>query len=343
MRGVIRHRILQANLIAQMGIILTGAIVRLTASGLGCPTWPECVPGSITPTSAQTQGWHKYIEYGNRTLTGVLLVVAVATIWAARGQSPLARRLSWATLAGIAAQAVLGGITVLTGLNPLTVAAHFLVSAVLVAASAALLWRASDRAEQPIAVPAILRSGIRLQTALAFIIVTIGTLVTGSGPHAGDSSEVPRLPFDWRTIACRMANVGGAIDGYIESLRYAAERPELPFPAIRQINIGIQQSDELAGDASFWNQLADDDRAPESLRADLTVGADVARAAYARLADTFRSLTDRAPVEGSVQGSVEVQLHGACGRFPRQRTPAIDPAHRRHLGRRKRARGEGHG
>ncbi len=105
---------------------------------------------------------------------------------------------------------------------------------------------------------------------------------------------------DWRTIACRMANVGGAIDGYIESLRYAAERPELPFPAIRQINIGIQQSDELAGDASFWNQLADDDRAPESLRADLTAGADVARAAYARLADTFRSLTDRAPVADGV-------------------------------------------
>ena len=105
---------------------------------------------------------------------------------------------------------------------------------------------------------------------------------------------------DWRTIACRMANVGGAIDGYIESLRYAAERPELPFPAIRQINIGIQQSDELAGDASFWNQLADDDRAPESLRADLTAGADVARAAYARLAVTFRSLTDRAPVADGV-------------------------------------------
>ncbi|QXT62971.1 DUF885 domain-containing protein [Tessaracoccus palaemonis] len=105
---------------------------------------------------------------------------------------------------------------------------------------------------------------------------------------------------DWRTIAGRMANVGGAIDGYIESLRYAAERPELPFPAIRQINIGIQQSDELAGDASFWNQLADDDRAPESLRADLTAGADVARAAYARLADTFRSLTDRAPVADGV-------------------------------------------
>jgi len=105
---------------------------------------------------------------------------------------------------------------------------------------------------------------------------------------------------DWRTIAGRMANVGGAIDGYIESLRYAAERPELPFPAIRQINIGIQQSDELAGDTSFWNQLADDDRAPDSLRVDLKAGADVARAAYARLADTFRSLTDRAPVADGV-------------------------------------------
>lgn len=208
-----------------MGIIVTGAVVRLTASGLGCPTWPECVPGSLTPTSAQTEGWHKYVEYGNRTLTGVLVIVAIATIWAARDSHRLARRLSWATLLGIVAQAVLGGITVLTGLNPLTVAAHFLVSTVLVAAAAILVWRAQDGVAPPVVVPPVIRSTVQAQTALGFLIVVVGTLVTGTGPHAGDSSDVPRLPFDWRTIAWLHADIAilfiGVSVGLMVALRAA--------------------------------------------------------------------------------------------------------------------------
>ena len=123
-----KTRVLQANLVAQTLIVFTGALVRVTSSGLGCPTWPECVPGSITPTSEQTQQWHKYIEFGNRLLTFVLVAVAIATIVAMRGQRQSLRRLSYGSMLGIFAQAILGGISVLTHLNPLVVAAHFLLS-----------------------------------------------------------------------------------------------------------------------------------------------------------------------------------------------------------------------
>ena len=133
--------ILLANLVAEVGIDATGGLVRVTGSGLGCPTWPECVDGSITPTIEQPEGIHKYIEFGNRTLTGVLLVLALATVvvvWrtAPRRAMKVAAGL---VLGGVVGQAVLGGVTVLLGLNPAVVAAHFLVSMGLVAASSYLV------------------------------------------------------------------------------------------------------------------------------------------------------------------------------------------------------------
>ncbi|MEI6405392.1 MAG: COX15/CtaA family protein [Actinomycetes bacterium] len=198
-----QYKVLVANIVAQCGIVVTGAIVRLTSSGLGCPTWPDCVPGSITPTSDQTQAWHKYIEFGNRLLTFVLVVVAILTIVAMRGQRQSLRRMSLATLVGIFAQAVLGGVTVLTGLNPLVVASHFLLSVGLIAIAVTLHWRSHEEGDNNrlpvVAQPIFLAS--RLQTWLALIIIVIGTLVTGTGPHAGDSAKISRLPFDPRMIS----------------------------------------------------------------------------------------------------------------------------------------------
>jgi cytochrome c oxidase assembly protein subunit 15 len=196
-----RLRVLQANLTAQAGIIVTGALVRVTGSGLGCPTWPECVPGSLTPTADQTEQWHKWVEFGNRTLTGVLAIVAVATIVAMRGQRRALLLLSWGTLLGIAGQAVLGGISVLLNLNPYIVAAHFLLSIGLVAVAATLLWRfrSGDRGA-PTVVPAV-AAAIRGHTWLGLSVIVLGTLVTGAGPHAGDSSDVPRIPIDPRVAA----------------------------------------------------------------------------------------------------------------------------------------------
>src|SRR6476659_11505978 len=112
-----------ANLVAEVGIVVTGGLVRVTGSGLGCPTWPQCVDGSVTPTVEQAEGFHKYIEFGNRTLTSVLVVLAAATVlavwrWAPR---PAMKTGAVVVLGGVLAQAVLGGATVRLGLNPATV------------------------------------------------------------------------------------------------------------------------------------------------------------------------------------------------------------------------------
>ena len=198
-------RILIANVVAQVGIVITGGIVRVTASGLGCPTWPECVDGSIAPTSTQTESWHKYVEFGNRLLTFVLLLVAILVILAIRS-AKLNRRdltlLSYGTLGGIFAQAILGGITVLTKLHPLTVAAHFLVSIGLITVAYNLYWRSNETGNKTftLTTPELFRKGTQLHTAIALAVIVVGTLVTGSGPHAGDSGDVERLPFDPRNI-----------------------------------------------------------------------------------------------------------------------------------------------
>ena len=213
-------RVLQANLIAQAGIVVTGALVRLTSSGLGCPTWPECVDGSITPTSEQTQTWHKYIEFGNRTLTFVLVAISLLVIVAVaqhnrdRVSSGLAKRsqlkwLSLGTLLGIFAQAILGGITVLTGLNPISVASHFLLSIGLITVANRLLFRAQEFEDRPIVarVHPALAIGIVVHTYLALLVIILGTIVTGSGPHAGDSADIERLPIDPRLISWLHADV----------------------------------------------------------------------------------------------------------------------------------------
>lgn len=215
-----QHRTLVANLVAQTGIVLTGAIVRLTASGLGCPTWPECVEGSISPTSEQTESWHKYVEFGNRLLTFVLLIIALLAIVAirqhnsARAASGLAKRrplmfLAVGSLAGIFAQAILGGITVLTGLHPLTVAAHFMVSIGLITLAQILLTKAQEPDDAPVVslVPRAFAIGMRVHIWLALSLLAVGTLVTGSGPHAGDSAEIVRLNFDERTISSIHADI----------------------------------------------------------------------------------------------------------------------------------------
>ena len=192
------------NLILEIGIVVTGGLVRLTGSGLGCPTWPECVPGSFIPVAQQAQGFHKLIEFGNRTLTGVVGVAALLVIVAVWRWAPGRRallRISVLPLVGVMLQAVLGGITVRTGLNPAIVAAHFLASMVLVSLSAYLLYRVSegDGAPVPLARKEI-RSLAWVAAALGLVILLLGTVVTGSGPHSGDANT-PRFGFDPRTIS----------------------------------------------------------------------------------------------------------------------------------------------
>ena len=198
------HRVLLVNLILEIGIVVTGGLVRLSGSGLGCPTWPQCVPGSFIPVPYQAQGFHKLIEFGNRSLTSVVGIAAVLVIVAIWRWAPGRRRLLWISalpLAGVLLQAVLGGVTVLTGLNPALVAAHFLASMVLVSLSAYLLYRANEGDGPPVVVVRReIRALARVVAALGAVVLVLGTIVTGSGPHSGDAST-PRFGFDPRTIS----------------------------------------------------------------------------------------------------------------------------------------------
>ena len=210
--GTWTRRIFALNIVAQCAIVVTGALVRLTASGLGCPTWPDCSDGSLIPVARQAEGFHKYIEFGNRMLTFALALIILAALIAAIRHRPRRKvliGLAFLLLAGVAAQAVIGGITVLTGLNPLSVAAHFLVSAGLIAVSVALYERGNESFDGP--KTTLVRKELsvvsRALVALGFVIVVLGTVVTGSGPHSGDSNVVNRLPLDPRVVSWLHADV----------------------------------------------------------------------------------------------------------------------------------------
>ena len=188
----------------QVLIIVSGGVVRLTGSGLGCPTWPQCVPGSYTPVPHQEQGIHKFIEFGNRTLTGVLLVAALLAVIAVFKVAPRRHliRSSIAVLALVALQGVIGGITVLVGLHPATVAIHFLVSAGLVAI-ATHLYLTRDEPDGPrrLVVPQLVQRVALATCVVAAVVLLLGTVVTGSGPHSGDAETPARFGFDPRTIS----------------------------------------------------------------------------------------------------------------------------------------------
>jgi cytochrome c oxidase assembly protein subunit 15 len=189
-----------ASVIANVVIVVTGGAVRLTDSGLGCPTWPKCTDSSLTPT--KQYAIHGLIEFTNRQLTFVLALVAVAT-WLVAMALRRERALATAAALGIPAQAVLGGLTVLTHLNPWLVALHFLLSMAILAVTFVLWWRLRG----------IHATGTPLAGALwltwATVAVTaatlaVGTVVTGSGPHAGDtdaSGKVHRTGLQVSSVA----------------------------------------------------------------------------------------------------------------------------------------------
>jgi len=177
-----------ASLVSQTLIVGTGGAVRLTGSGLGCPTWPRCTPESFVATPEM--GIHGIVEFGNRLLTFVLVIIAIvafAFVVRMRRERPELLNLSIALGLGIPAQAIIGGITVLTGLNPWIVGLHFVVSAVLVALATVFVARVyRGQAGALLPLPGFVRP-LALVTAVAvWITVLVGIVVTGSGPHAGD-------------------------------------------------------------------------------------------------------------------------------------------------------------
>lgn len=196
------------NLVLQILIIVTGGAVRLTASGLGCSTWPLCEPGSFTPVRHEAFSIHPYIEFGNRVISAVVVLVAIAVfllVW--RERETRSRGFRWLAAApaiGVLAQAGVGGITVLTALHPAIVGSHFLFSAALVWTSTWLWvrWRSGDGEVIKLATPPLRSLSVALGVLTA-VTVTLGMVVTGSGPHSGDKEAGYRFAVDplWITRA----------------------------------------------------------------------------------------------------------------------------------------------
>lgn len=197
-----------AVILTQGGISVTGAIVRVTASGLGCPTWPQCFPGSFTPVPhPEVAGIHQAVEFGNRLLTFLVVLTAAAAVLAVTR----ARRrhevlvYAWLMPASTVAQAIIGGITVLTGLLWWTVAIHLLVSMAMVWLAVLLYVKIGEPDNGVVAVraPKPLRQLTVLSALTLAAVLVTGTMVTGAGPHAGDKSldrPVPRLEVEITTL-----------------------------------------------------------------------------------------------------------------------------------------------
>ena len=171
-----------ANLVANIGIVVTGAVVRLTGSGLGCPTWPKCTEESYVAHEAL--GINGVIEFGNRLLTYVLAAIAITVVVAVWNRRGVIRNLAIVVACGVPLQGVIGGITVLTELNPYVVALHLLASMAMVGLCVWLLdeLRSPEREAAP--------RSVRIASLVTFVVgwlsLWLGTVVTGSGPHSGD-------------------------------------------------------------------------------------------------------------------------------------------------------------
>ena len=201
----LRGRVLGLLVFLQSALIVTGGSVRLTGSGLGCPTWPECTPGSYVPVANQAEGQlHAWIEFGNRLLTFVLLICALAVVtFSVRVSKNAAnkervRSLAALQILGILGQGMLGGVTVLTDLHPLTVAAHFLLSILLIAGAISLRYELIGKPVEKIT--GLISFLMPIFVWLTFLVLVAGTILTGSGPHAGDE-KAQRFGFDPQVVS----------------------------------------------------------------------------------------------------------------------------------------------
>jgi cytochrome c oxidase assembly protein subunit 15 len=198
----LRRALYGTLLTLQAGLVLTGGAVRLTGSGLGCPTWPECTGSSYTPVAHQAEGQlHAWIEFGNRLLTFALVISALlvlANVLVTKRKD--LRVLAIGQVLGIFGQGVLGGITVLTNLNPLPVAGHLLLSIILIAGAASIYDRRNGAVVRNTSAEKVTTQLSLAHIVLTFFVIVLGTVVTGSGPHAGDI-KARRFGFDIRTVA----------------------------------------------------------------------------------------------------------------------------------------------
>lgn len=262
-----------AAIVANTVIILTGGLVRLTGSGLGCPTWPKCTDESFVPH--RELGLHGVIEFGNRMLTYVLIAVVVAmfiAVWRWSSTRRDLRRLAGLIALGVPFQGVIGGITVLTDLNPWIVSLHLILSLILVSASVLLVVRV--RGTRTVALSPR-SAGLVLATyAVLWVVVYLGTVVTGSGPHAGDDNA-PRNMLDPQV----MSHVHAA-SVYVLLALTVATCLALRGTPLARLALGLLLAEIAQGTIGFVQYFTD---LPIALVATHLVGAAVLVAAGTRL------------------------------------------------------------
>ena len=269
-----------AALVALAAIIVTGAAVRLTGSGMGCPTWPACEEGSLVPRGET--GEHGWIEFGNRLITGAVSLAVVLAVLGSLRREPRRRdltRWSWGLVAGVFAQALLGGLVVFLHVAPVAVAGHYLLSAVLVWNAVVLHHKAgepdvpggdersraistaqgpvdrprSDRRRRLQATPELARWSLAM-VALGAVVLVTGTLVTGSGPHGGDEAA-DRLPFGVVTVA-RLHGVAvwAFLAAVLAVLRRAARGDAAPAALARgRVLVAVIGAQALIGYVQYLN------------------------------------------------------------------------------------------
>jgi heme a synthase len=253
--AVVLRRLALASLIANIVIIGTGGAVRLTDSGLGCPTWPRCKGSSYVPT--EKLGIHGSVEFTNRTLTFVVGVLAVACVWSAWATYRRSSQLRWATLVlvGIPAQAVLGGLTVLTHLNPWLVACHFMLSIAVVAAAYQLWALMRESTPRPAAHPMIQKLAWLILGVTA-VVLAVGTIVTGSGPHAGDV-HARRTGLDPGMVAQLHADLVMLLIGLSVAAWFALRATGAPRSTVNTAAwlVVVQASQAVVGFVQYFTHL----------------------------------------------------------------------------------------
>ncbi|MEO9323764.1 COX15/CtaA family protein [Nocardioides sp. C4-1] len=283
-----------ASLVANIGIVVTGGAVRLTGSGLGCPTWPRCTDESFRPHGELEL--HSAIEFGNRLLTFVLAAVAVATFVAAwqTGRREL-RSLATVLALGVPAQALIGGVTVLTDLNPWIVSLHLLLSMAMIGVAVSLLRRVDHGVEQRTSgrVPGL----AWLTFATGWVVLYLGTVVTGAGPHAGDA-DTARNGLDPLQLSQLHADSVFLFVGLTVGLLAAAPRPARRAVAVL---LGVELGQGTIGFVQYFTDL------PEVLVGFHLLGAALTSAAMTR-ALLAVVLTQRADVVPRQARTTEAML-----------------------------------
>ncbi|GAA2438760.1 COX15/CtaA family protein [Mycolicibacterium llatzerense] len=289
-------------ILTQGGISVTGAIVRVTASGLGCPTWPQCFPGSFVPVPhAEVPVVHQAVEFTNRMFTfGVVLTAALAVLAVIRaGRRREVQVYAWLMPGSTVLQAVIGGITVRTGLLWWTVAVHLLVSMVMVWLAVLLYVKIGepDSGTAQLVVPRPLRWFTALTAVTLSTVLVTGTLVTGAGPHAGDKSAlqpVKRLQMEITDLAHLHSSLLVAYLSFVIGLGFTLLAVRAPKPVLVRLAVlaGLVLAQGLVGAVQFYTGV------PAVLVAIHVAGAAACTAATAALWASMRERTEVEPLQG---------------------------------------------